>query len=97
MARCLLLWKLDTARIPDDPKVRQKQWRTLQDMVVKQLKTGELKDWGLYIGGNKGFAIIEGTEMDVLKLTTVYIPFVSFEAIQIASIEQVIENTKAMV
>jgi hypothetical protein len=46
---------------------------------------------------NIGFAIIEGNEMDVLKPTTTYIPYVSFEAKQIASIEQAIENTEAMV
>ncbi|MBT4511919.1 MAG: hypothetical protein HOC20_06905 [Chloroflexi bacterium] len=96
MAKYILLWELDTTRTPDDPKVRQQQWRTLQDMVVKQLETGELKDWGLYIGGNKGYAIIEGTDMDVLKLTTTYIPYVSFDVKQVASVEQVIENTKAM-
>ena len=96
MARYILLWELDTTRTPDDPKERQKQWRTFQDMVVKQLESGEFKDWGLYIGGGKGFAIVEGTEMDAARITNIYFPYVTFDVRQIISIEQAIENTKAM-
>jgi len=96
MARYILLWELDSTRTPDDPKERQKQWRTFQDMVVERLESGETKDWGKYVGEGRGYAIIEGTEMDAEELGNTYFPYVTFEVKQIISIEQAIEVVKAM-
>ncbi len=96
MAKYILHWEIDTTRTPDDPKVRKGQWRTLQDMVVKQLETGVIKDWGEYVGQLNGYCIMEGTEMDVMKLATIYIPFASFDVKQVISIQQAIENAEAM-
>ena len=92
MAKYLLLWELDRTRTPEDPETRQSQWRSLQDMVVKQLEDGDLKDWGLCLGELKGYCIVEGTDADVSKFTIGYSPYVIFEVKQVQSIQQAIDN-----
>lgn len=92
MAKYLLLWEIDRARTPEDRETRKSQWRTLQDMVVKQLEGGDLKDWGLFLGEMKGYCVIEGTDADVLKVTIGYSPYVIFEVKQVQSIQQAIDN-----
>ena len=92
MAKYLLLWELDITRTPEDPETRKSQWRTLQDMVVKQLEGGDLKDWGLYVGEGKGYCILEGTDADVAKFTLVYSPYVIFEVKQVRTIQQAIDS-----
>jgi hypothetical protein len=96
MAKYLLLWELDSARIPEDPSVRKEHWRGLQDAVVKHLEAGQMKDWGLCVGEMTGFCIIEGTEADVGKVTRGYVPCVSFDVKQVITIQQAIQNVEDM-
>jgi len=96
MAKYLLLWEIDTGRIPEDPNVRKEQWRALQDAVAKQLETGQMKDWGLCVGELTGYCIVEGTAADVGKVTRGYVPFVSFDVKQVITIQQAIENVEGI-
>jgi len=96
MAKYLLLWELDSTRIPEDPSVRKEHWRGLQDAVVKQLEAGQMKDWGLCVGEMTGFCIIEGTEVDVGRVTRGYVPYVSFDVKQVITIQQAIQNVEDM-
>jgi len=96
MAKYLLLWELDTSRIPEDASVRKEHWRTLQDVVADQLQTGQMKDWGLCVGELTGYCIIEGTEADVGRATRAFIPFVSFDVKQVVTIQQAIDNVESM-
>ena len=96
MAKYLLLWELDTSRIPEDPNIRKEQWRALQDAVVKQLDAGQMKDWGLCAGELTGYCIVEGSETDVGKVTRGYVPFVSFDVKQVITIQQAIDNVEDM-
>jgi hypothetical protein len=34
-------------------------------MVMADLKKGALKDWGAFVAEHKGYAIVEGTELEV--------------------------------
>ena len=97
MTKYLLLWEIDTTRTPDDPEARKQQWRTLQDMVVKQLEDGDLKDWGMCLGEMNGYCIIEGTAADVAKFTLVYSPYVIFEVREVRSIQQAIVSNSIFV
>lgn len=96
MAKYLLLWELDTSRIPEDPGARKEQWRTLQDAVQRQLQSGQMEDWGLCVGETTGYCVIEGTERDVGKVTSGYVPYVNFDVKQVTTIQQAIENLEGM-
>jgi hypothetical protein len=96
MAKYLALWKIDQTRIPVDPKERGAAWSALMKVVKKNLKAGLTKDWGAFVGETGGYAIYEGTELEVMKNIQQYIPFASFQVHPIASVDQVVEMIKSL-
>lgn len=96
MARYLLLWQLDPARVPVDPKQRATGWSGLMAMVKKDLEKGISKDWGAFIGEGKGYAIAEGSEAEVSIMTQQYSPYVQFETHPIMSVSEIGNMLKAL-
>ena len=89
MGKYLALWKIDQTRIPVDPKERGAAWSALMKVVKKNLKAGLTKDWGAFVGETGGYAIYEGTELEVMNAIQQYIPFAFFQVHPIASVDQV--------
>jgi len=50
MAKYLLLWEIDTTKLPVSPKERGAGWKTLMEMVKQDIKKGLIKDWGAFVG-----------------------------------------------
>ena len=96
MARYLLLWKVDTSRVAESPRDRATAFDMLLAMVREDMARGEVKDWGLYVGEMRGYAVVEGTEVEVGNFIQRYVPYVSFKTHPVASISQVEEVTKNM-
>ena len=96
MGKYIVHWEVDATRTPEGPKERQQQLLAFGDTVGQQLKSGEVKEWGGYVGELNGYAIIEGTEVDVHALTLLWVPFVKFKIKPLLSIEQSIQATKSM-
>jgi hypothetical protein len=91
MAKHLLLWRLNRESIPADPKERASGWGVLLEMVQKDIDSGLVKDWGAFPGENKGYSIAEGDNLDIMKMTQQYAPYVSFEIHPVASITELKE------
>ena len=96
MGRYLLLWEVDRARIPIDPKERGAGWGLLMAMVRQDIEKGVSKDWGAFVGETNGYAVAEGTEIEILNMTAQYGPYVSFKVHPIASESQVNDMIKAL-
>ena len=96
MAKFLMLWEVDTTRVPIDPKERGAGWGALIAMVKQDLEKGRLKDWGAFVGEINGYAVAEGTELEIGNMVQQYIPFVNFKTHPIASVDQVDQITKAL-
>lgn len=95
MGKYLVLWEMDESRIPVDPKERGAGWKGLMELVKKDLETGTSKDWGAFVGEHKGYAIQEGTEVEVAAALQQYVPFVRFEvhAVEtVAQVDQLVES-----
>jgi hypothetical protein len=96
MTMFLLLWEADLSRAPLDLKERLAGWTKLLNMVKDDLESGRLKDWGSFPGEYAGYAIMEGTELEVLIGTERYAPYVQFETHSVLSLSQVLEGMKAL-
>jgi hypothetical protein len=96
MTMFLLLWEADISRAPLDPKERLAGWAKLLNMIKEDIESGRLKDWGEFPGEHAGYAIMEGTELEVLIGTERYVPFVRFETHSVLSLSQVLEGVKAL-
>ena len=79
MSKYLLLWQLDPARVPIDSRERGKGWGMLMTMVKTDREKGILKDWGVFPSEGRGYSIVEGSTLEVMKMTEQYAPFVRFE------------------
>ena len=96
MGKYLALWEIDKTRIPVDPKERGAGWSALIALAKKNLEIGLTKDWGAFVGETSGYAIYEGTELEVIKSIQQYIPFASFKVHPIASLDQVSEMIESL-
>ena len=96
MGKYILHWEVEASKTPEDPKQRQEQWTLFQETVVQQMKNNEIQEWGEYVGEINGYAIMEGSEVDIQKLVALWVPFVKFNVKPVMNIEQAMEATKAM-
>ena len=59
------------------------------------MERGISKVWGAFVGEVNGFAVWEGTEVEIAALTNQYVPFVRFDVKAYASVDevaQIVEN-----
>ena len=96
MGKYLVLWEVDQGRVPVDAKERGAGWGLMMKMVKKDIQAGISKDWGAFVGEINGYAVAEGTEVEVANMLMQYAPYVSFETHPIASVAQVGDIIKKM-
>ncbi len=88
MGKYLILWEVDSTRVPVDAKERGTAWLAMVEMVKADMKKGFTKDWGTFPGELNGYAIDEGTEVQVMNALLPYVPYVKFEVRPVASLAQ---------
>jgi hypothetical protein len=96
MGKYLLLWEIDWTKVPVNPKERGAGWSLLLEMVKEDMKKGLTKDWGTFIGELGGYAVNEGSELEVANAVQRYTPFVRFKVHPIGSVSQVDEMIKEL-
>ncbi len=96
MGRYLLLWKINPARVPVDPKERGAGWSGLMGMIKNDMEKGITKDWGAFTGEGRGYTLVEGTETEISIMVQQYSPFVRFETHPVMSVNQVEEMLGAL-
>ena len=94
MAKYHIYWRLDEARVPVDAKERGGGWGLLMAMVKQDMEKGVLKDWGAFTSEGQGYGIVEGTNVEIMKMTEQYVPYCQFEIKPISSFEEVNEIIK---
>ena len=95
MAKFLCTWEMDTSRFPADPKEIMAMNMKMLEITKQGLKEGRARDWGCFIGGDKGYAIGEGDAADMAKALWQFNPYVKFEVQQVFSVDEVIDINKS--
>ena len=96
MGKYLVLWEVDKTKIPIDAKERAAGWGVLMAMVRQDIEKGLTTSWGAFVGETNGYAVYEGTELEVMNALQQYIPFIIFKVHPVASESQVNEMIKAL-
>ena len=96
MGKYLLLWELDRTKIPADLKERGVEFKMLMKVIKQDIKKGILKDWGVFVGENHGYSVVQGTEVEVIKAIQLYTPLVYFAVHPIASVTHAGEMIKTL-
>jgi hypothetical protein len=65
-------------------------------MIRKDIEKGLTKDWGSFVGETGGYAVNEGSEVEVMNGLQQYVPFCTFKVHPIATESQVNEMLKGL-
>ncbi len=96
MGKYLMIWDLNLALTPVDPKERGAGYELLMSMVKQDIEKGLLKDWGSFVGGGSGYSVVEGSAVEINILVQQYTPYVIFKTDAVLSMEQVDEVIKSL-
>jgi hypothetical protein len=96
MGKFLALWEVDQTKISIDPKERGDGWSLLMAMVKQDIEKGITKDFGAFVGENRGYSVHEGTELEVMSTLAQYVPFCIFKVHPVASESHVNEMIKGL-
>ena len=96
MGKYLMLWDMNRNLIPIDPHERGQGYAALMEFVQQDIEVGLTKDWGCYVGQGNGYAIVEGTEVEISKMVQRYSPYCEFSTHPVASLDQMNEVIKAL-
>lgn len=94
MGKYITLWEVDMSRVPEDPEEQLEFFGKIQSMVKEDLASGQTKDFGMFLGGDKGYAIDEGTAEEVAMSNMKYCPFIKCTVHQVISADQIDEIMK---
>jgi len=96
MAKYLITWESDMSRVPTDPKEQVAMRMKMLEMTKQNLKEGKLIDWGIFLGGYKGYAIGEGNAVDMAIGTAKFSPYVAFNVQEVLSVDEMLEAAKSL-
>lgn len=96
MGRYLMIWDLNLEHTPVDPKERGAGYELLIAMIKQDMERGLTKDWGNFVGEGSGYAVVEGSEVEVNKMVQLYTPYVRFRTHPVISLDQVNEVIKSL-
>jgi hypothetical protein len=96
MAKYLILWEEDTSRVPADPNERAALISKQMELTKKALDERQVTDWGIYAGGNAGYAISERTPADALMGVMQFSPYIKFQVHPVLSLAEAAEVMKSM-
>jgi hypothetical protein len=86
MGKYFMTWKIDPQNIPISREDRAAAWKPMVDMVKEGIEKGVIKEWGAFVGENRGYSIAEGTEAEISAFNQQWVPFVEFDVHPVATI-----------
>jgi len=85
----MMIWELDSSKIPIGREDRAVAWQPMVEMVKQGIADGYIKDWGTFVGESRGYSIAEGTEAEIISFNQQWVPFVDFQVHPVGTIEDI--------
>jgi hypothetical protein len=96
MSKYLVLWEGVPGTMPVDPKERAAVTGKVMEMTKQALDSRQIIDWGIFAGGDAGYAIGEGAAADMLKGSMQFSPYFKFNVHPVLSLQEVGEVMKSI-
>lgn len=96
MSQYLLFWEMEESKLPQETEARGAVVSGLLDQVKADQQKGKIKEWGAFLGGGKGFCLVEGEDTDIAALMHRYRPYVCFESQPYLSLSRVEDMLKGL-
>ena len=95
MAKYFVTWESDMSKVPTDPKERAAMRMKMLEMTKQSMNEGKIIDWGVFLGGYKGYAVGQGSAMDMAMGTQQFAPYVKFKVQEVLSVDEMLEALKS--
>lgn len=92
----LNLWEGNESLMPKDPKERDKLLTSMLETTKKAIDSGEIKMWGLSLGGGRGFTISDRDPKEILAASMRYAPYIKMEVKPMLSFDEAVNVMKKM-
>ena len=96
MGKYMVIWEVEKAHIPIDPKERGESYAMMMAMTKQDMENGLVKEWNMVVGEDRGFNIVEGTEVEISNMIQQYVPYINVEVLPLATFSQTEETVKAL-
>ena len=96
MGRYLVIWEVEKAHIPVDPKERGEAYSLLMAVTKQDIEKGLIKEWSVEVGGSRGYNYVEGTEIEVSNMIQQFVPYINVQVIPLATFSQTEEVVKGL-
>lgn len=95
MAKYFITWEADESLWPSNPREQGALALKLGGMVKQDMNEGKVIDWGVFVGGDKGYMTAEGDAVDLYQNLQRFHPYVDFMVHQVISIDEAIGVQKS--
>ena len=95
MARYLVTWNAVNSRIPNDRDARIKRSIGFIQIIQEALKSGPIMAYGTRPDNVAGYAIFEGSETDMARMGTMFVPDFEFEVYPVLTADEMMEVLKS--
>lgn len=95
MAKYFMTWEADESLWPSDTKEQAALGVKLGELIQQAMKEGKMIDWGIFIGGDRGYAIAEGNGADLYAELQQYHPYIDFMVHQVLSLDEAMQAQKS--
>jgi hypothetical protein len=96
MAKYLNLWETVPGVMPVDPRERGAILGKMAEMTKKMMDDGLVTDWGVFSGGNAGYAVSAGEPMDGLRASMMFAPYFKFEIRPVLSLSEAMQAMQSL-
>jgi hypothetical protein len=96
MGRYLVIWEVEKSHVPVDPKERAESYSLLMAMTKQDIEKGFVKEWGIEVGGSRGYNFVEGTEVEIAKMIQQYVPYINVQLVPLATFSQTEEVVNSL-
>jgi hypothetical protein len=94
MTKYFIKWQLSPLFTPASPEERVKLWLGMLEQVKADLKAHTLTDWGVCNDNSEGYCFAETDEQTLHVTILKWMPYVSFSAKAVLTVDQVMANIK---
>jgi hypothetical protein len=95
MTKYFVYWKAVNSRIPEDREAKIKRSIGFLQIIQEALKSGPIKAYGTRPDNVEGYVIFEGSETDMARMATMFVPDFEFEVYPILTADEMMEVLKS--
>ena len=95
MAKYFITWEADEHLWPIDAKENAELGVKLGELIQKAVEKGKMTDWGIFIGGDRGYITADGDAAELYAELQQYHPYIDFMVHQVLSLNEAMAAQKA--